>query len=77
MGMFSKAWKFVKKHPGKVALGVVGVAAGVATGGVGLALMGTAVGIPAAGTAVGALGGCIAGIVVSTFTNFPGIKGNG
>ena len=43
---------FFGKHAGKIVLGVVGVAAGVATGGVGFALLGTAFGTSTAGTAV-------------------------
>jgi hypothetical protein len=49
--LFGKTWKYVKKNPGKVVLGILGVAGGVATGGFGIAILGTAFGVPTAGTA--------------------------
>ncbi len=65
MGFFEKGIDYVKNNPGKVALGAVGVAVGVATGGIGIAIAGTAFGIPAAGTAAmaGALGAAAGGKV--------------
>ncbi|MBJ6728017.1 hypothetical protein [Geomesophilobacter sediminis] len=58
MRLFNKSWKYIKKNPGKVVLGILGVVGGVGLGGVGIAVLGTAFGVPTAGTATitGALG---------------------
>lgn len=44
---------WARNNPGKVILGVAGVAVGAAVGGIGIAVAGTAFGVPAAGTALG------------------------